>query len=198
MLREGRRSIFVELAQFQPEVRDQVIDEYLDGEDQLMDRVARSLKRTREKMAISGCCNVWDDSPRFSPNDYYPAVMYKNIYATWHPHHMRPITPREQMRLMGLPEDMDVPRRYLNAIAQNVPTCTARWIVREAVSTEQMTEDVSPLTGVGIYRFNNLNGKHQWGLNVGPHLQKWIDQGEIEFTPAEEEVQSDSRELVTA
>ena len=197
-IREKKRSIFVELAAHQPEARDQIIEEYLDGEDQLMHRIARSLKRTKEKMEISGCCNVWDDSPRFSKNEYYPAVMYKNIYATWHPNHMRPITPREQMRLMGLPEDMDIPRKYLNAIAQNVPTCTARWMVREAVSAEEMSEGLVPLTGDGIYRFNNLNGKHQWGLNIGPHLQKWIDGGEMEFTPVEETVKSESRELVTA
>ena len=111
---------------------------------------------------------------------------------------MRPITPREQMRLMGLPEDMDVPRKYLNAIAQNVPTCTARWIVSEAVKAQELAEDISAPIGDGIYRFNNLNGKHQAGLSIGPHLQKWIDEGEMEFTPVEETVESESRDLVTA
>jgi hypothetical protein len=71
-------------------------------------------------------------------------------------------------------------------------------MVREAVSAEEMSEGLAPLTGDGIYRFNNLNGKHQWGLNIGPHLQKWIDGGEMEFTPVEETVKSESRELVTA
>lgn len=183
----SRRSILAELCQYHPEVRDRYIDEWIDKEeeDRLKFRVARKLKFTREKLAVTGVCNVWDDTPKFTHTDYYPAVMYKNVVGTWHPRDIRPITPREQMRLMGLPEDMDVPRKYVNAIAQNVPTCTAAWIVREALAAAEGRRPsfTDELTGDKIFRQSNLNGSHVAGMDTGRHLALAIEREEVEITP---------------
>ena len=74
----------------------------------------------------------------------------------------RPLKLREQMRLMGLPEEFEVPRANPNAICQNVPTCTAEWIVREVVagiSGERQAWDGEGSLD-GILRQNNITQKH--------------------------------------
>lgn len=184
-LKENKRSVLVELCEHNPEVRDAYIDEHIESEDTLKMRVARKLRFTREKLAVTGVCNVWDDTPKFTHTDYYPAVMYKNVVGTWHPRDIRPITPREQMRLMGLPEDMDVPRKYLNAIAQNVPTCTAAWIVREALAAVAGEREsfTGELIGDRILRQSNLNGTKVPGMDIGRHLAQAIETQEVELTP---------------
>lgn len=186
LLTESKRSVLVELCQYNPEVRDRYIEQWIDKEeeDRLKFRVARKLKFTREKLNQTGVCNVWDDSPKFTHTDYYPAVMYKTVVGTWHPREIRPITPREQMRLMGLPEDMDVPRKYVNAIAQNVPTCTAAWIVREALATVNGLRPVytDDLTGDMIFRQSNLNGSQTPGIGIGKHLAAALESGYAEIT----------------
>lgn len=199
ILAKKRRSIFVELVVEYPEFRDDFIDKHIDNEetDYMNWRIAKNFKKVREKMAISGKCNVWDDTPRFNENQYFSSVMYKNVYAFWHPRELRPLTPREQMRLMGLPESMAVPRKYLNAICQNVPTCTAQWMIETALAATEK-EDAKDLHGDGIFRFSNVNGSEEYGKVAGKHLLKMIEEEGIEFTPVEEELQLDSKVLVTA
>ena len=127
-------SLLIQIVKNMPAERDAYIDEHLESEDKVKACMARKFKYTRDKMVRTGNMNVWDTSPLFIKTPYYPSVMHRTIERVYRPDLMRTTTPREQMRLMGLPEDMDVPRAYLNAIAQNVPTRTAGWITREALA----------------------------------------------------------------
>ncbi len=65
------------------------------------------------------------------------------------------------MRLMGLPEDMDVPSNH-NAICQNVPTCTAAWAVGEVAAALRGERELwdGEDTNDGILRYNNKNGRN--------------------------------------
>lgn len=182
---KDRTSLLVLIVVKMPEVRDRYIDEYLESEDRVKASLARKFNYTREKMAKSGVCNVWDDSPLFVKTPYYPSVMHKTVGRTYRHDKMRTLTPREQMRLMGLPESMDVPQSYLNAIAQNVPTCTAGWIIHEAM---QVLDDCRPavtdeLIGDRIFRFSNLNGSSLPGMLAGNHLNKMVEDKVLEITP---------------
>lgn len=182
---EERRSLLIQICQYEPELRDKYIDEFIESDDKVKASLARKFNYTREKMKKSGCCNVWDTSPNFVRTPYFPSIMYKTVSRTHHNRDLRTLTPREQMRLMGLPEDMDVPRSYLNAIAQNVPTCTARWIVREALAAADGRRPVftDELVGDRIYRQSNLNGSSLPGMEAGHHLIRLIEAEEVVLTP---------------
>jgi len=178
-----RSSLLTQICMHEPELRDKYIDEYIESEDKVKASLARKFHYTREKMKKSGCCNVWDTSPYFTSALYFPSVMYKTVCRVHHNRDVRTLTPREQMRLMGLPETMDVPRSYLNAIAQNVPTCTARWICREALAAVEGRRPVftDELVGDRIFRQSNLNGTTTPGMGAGQHLTKLIEAEEVKI-----------------
>jgi len=184
VLGQHKTSLLLHIVKNMPWARDAYIAENLESDNKVKACMARKLKYTREKWFRTGNCNVWDTSPLFIDKPYYPSVMHRTVERTYRSDLMRTITPREQMRLMGLPESMDVPRSYINAIAQNVPTCTAGWIIKEALAAlngERPLLD-KVLTGDRIFRQSNINGSSLLGMEAGNHITKLIDQKEVELT----------------
>ena len=143
------------------ELRDNYIEAHIDDEDVVKKKLAKRLNAIIEKERAGNGKGYWDVSPQFRGVKNYKAVMWRNIVTEWRPDTMKQITAREQMRLMGLPEDMDVPRAYPNAISQNVPTCTAAWVTSEIVAA--LNNDRPVWDGEnsldGILRQNNINKK---------------------------------------
>jgi len=184
VIAHNRTSLLIHIVKNMPWVRDSYISEHLDSEDKLKATLARRFKYTRDKWFNTGSYNVWDTSPLFINKPYYPSVMHRTVERTYRSDLMRTITPREQMRLMGLPESMDVPRSYINAIAQNVPTCTAGWIIKEALAAlngERPFLD-KVLTGDRIFRQSNINGSSLLGMEAGNHITKLIDEKVVQIT----------------
>lgn len=140
-----------------------IVEEHLDndtsvGKRKLAARLDRILKK---RVADPTKTGIWDISPRFRSTKNFRAVMWKNISSEWRPDELRSINVREQMRLMGLPEEMEIPKSYPNAVCQNVPTCTAAWIVSEIVQALEGKRDGwdGNMSNDGILRQNNINRK---------------------------------------
>jgi len=124
--------------------------------------IARRFRNLRIKWETCPNTNYYDNSPGFRSKPFFPSVMFKSRASVLHPREMREITDREAMRLMGLPEDMDLPSlKHSNVIAQNVPTCTAKWMVGECVKVLQGENSTKAenISKDGIYRWSNLNNK---------------------------------------
>ena len=85
------------------------------------------------KMKIDSGKGIWDGSVHVFTNMMH-AVIGRNMADTVHPTEDRSLTIREAMHMMGLPHDMELlgGRSNVNHIAQNVPTCTARFVVEQA------------------------------------------------------------------
>lgn len=77
---------------------------------------------------------IWDGSTHIF-GEKMNAVIGRNMNDTIHPIENRSLTIREAMHLMGLPPNFELVggKRSLNHIAQNIPTCTAADMVRQAV-----------------------------------------------------------------
>jgi len=149
------------------ELTTSIIEEFADDPG-AKGRVARRFVAMREKEERLPGCRFYDNSPVFKDKPWYGSVMFRSLIAQWHPKEIRPITMREAMRLMGLPEDMDLPLiKHKNAICQNVPTCTAAWIAQSVaqnlrargcectpISSNELDED-------SIFRWSNLSVKTQ-------------------------------------
>ena len=140
-----------------------IVEEHLDndtsvGKRKLAARLDRILKKRAADPTKTG---LWDISPRFRSPKNFRAVMWKNISSEWRPDELRSINVREQMRLMGLPENMEIPKQYPNAVCQNVPVCTAGWIVHEIVQALEGKRDRwdGTMSNDGILRQNNINRK---------------------------------------
>lgn len=65
--------------------------------------------------------------------EYTSAITGKNLSLTMHPKEFRPLTLRESMALMGLPEDFEVTSGNHIHITQNVPVCTAQDMTEQAI-----------------------------------------------------------------
>lgn len=139
------------------------VEEHIENEESIGKRkLAERLNRILQKRATDPTkTGLWDISPRFRSPKNFRAVMWKNISSEWRPDHLRSINVREQMRLMGLPEDMEIPRQYPNAVCQNVPTCTAAWIVSEVAEALEGKREAwnGEMSDDGILRQNNINRK---------------------------------------
>ncbi len=145
---------------------EEFLTKYADVDEK--DREIRLVKRAIVKWAAGG--SVWDSTPKRISTPYFPSVMYRSMTELVHPRRRGTLKPREFMRLMGLPESMDVPTSYMNAIAQNVPSCTAQWAVRSALSAingESGFVSEDELSGDGVLRQSNLNGDVRYGVPFG-------------------------------
>lgn len=102
---------------------------------------------------------IWDGSVHIF-DDVMSAVIGRNLADTVHPVHDRSLTIREAMHLMGLPENFELlkPRRNINHIAQNVPTCTARFIVRQAA---KFIRGELPFTDAKYLKQDNWNYREE-------------------------------------
>lgn len=98
---------------------------------------------------------IWDGSVHIF-EDYMNAVIGRNMADTVHPTEDRSLTIREAMHMMGLPHDMELlgGRANVNHIAQNVPTCTARYVVEQAV---KFVEGKLPDSGLKYLKQDNWN-----------------------------------------
>lgn len=98
---------------------------------------------------------IWDGSVHIF-EDYMNAVIGRNMADTVHPTEDRSLTIREAMHMMGLPHDMELlgGRANVNHIAQNVPTCTARYVVEQAV---KFVEGKLPNSGLKYLKQDNWN-----------------------------------------
>ena len=141
-------------------VIDSFLAEHLDGEDETKAKLAYDIVRCRNKTAQGK--RFWDGSVVMTKQKNYNSVMWRTIQWMWRHDLKRPISPREQMRLMGLPENFEVPRANLNAICQNVPICTASWIVSESIAALNGERELWDGEGSpdGILRQNNINMKY--------------------------------------
>jgi site-specific DNA-cytosine methylase len=76
---------------------------------------------------------IWDGSAHVF-DDVMNAVIGRNMADTVHPKEDRSLTIREAMHMMGLPHNYQLlgGRGDINKIAQNVPTCTAKFVVEQA------------------------------------------------------------------
>ena len=142
------------------EIADVYVETYLESDDKAKSKGAKDIARCRAKEAMGK--RWWDGSVLFSNEKNYRSVMWRTLGSLWRPDLRRPLNLREQMRLMGLPENFEAPRAHPNAVCQNVPTCTAEWIVREAIAglngeRKEWDGEGSP---DGILRQNNCNRKY--------------------------------------
>lgn len=98
---------------------------------------------------------IWDGSVHIF-EDYMNAVIGRNMADTVHPTEDRSLTIREAMHMMGLPHDMELlgGRTNINHIAQNVPTCTAQFVVEQAV---KFVEGKLPNSGLKYLKQDNWN-----------------------------------------
>ena len=98
---------------------------------------------------------IWDGSVHIF-EDYMNAVIGRNMADTVHPTEDRSLTIREAMHMMGLPHDMELlgGRSSVNHIAQNVPTCTAQFVVEQAV---KFVEGKLPNSGLKYLKQDNWN-----------------------------------------
>lgn len=98
---------------------------------------------------------IWDGSVHVF-TDVMNAVIGRNMADTVHPTEDRSLTIREAMHMMGLPHDMELlgGRTNVNHIAQNVPTCTARYVVEQAV---KFVEGKLPDSGLKYLKQDNWN-----------------------------------------
>jgi len=142
------------------QIADAFVETYLDSEDKAKQRVAKDIVRCRIKKAIGK--NWWDGSVLLAEEKNYKSVMWRTIASCWRSDLRRPLNLREQMRLMGLPDEFEAPRGNPNAVCQNVPTCTAEWAVREVVAglNGERKEWDGEGSLDGILRQNNINMKY--------------------------------------
>ena len=107
------------------------------------------------KMKFDAGKGIWDGSVHIF-EDYMNAVIGRNMADTVHPTEDRSLTIREAMHMMGLPHDMELlgGRASVNHIAQNVPTCTARYVVEQAV---KFVEGKLPDSGLKYLKQDNWN-----------------------------------------
>lgn len=77
---------------------------------------------------------IWDGSTHIFA-EKMNAVIGRNMNDTVHPTESRSLTIREAMHMMGLPPNFELlgGKKSMNHIAQNIPTCTAADMVRQAV-----------------------------------------------------------------
>lgn len=96
---------------------------------------------------------VLDVTPVFV-KDFTNALMWKVTTYMLSPRLDRFISIRELMSMMGLPEDYEeVPRRGMNIIFQNVPTCTTKTIVEEI---QQVLDGKRKWKTLPFSRVNNI------------------------------------------
>jgi site-specific DNA-cytosine methylase len=91
----------------------------------------RRLKAIYKKVQAGG--RFMDASPGY----YYKrtnAIVGRTLTHLVHPREDRGMSIRELLHMMGLPHDFEMAdRKFLNVIAQNVPTCTARDMTTQVV-----------------------------------------------------------------
>ena len=88
--------------------------------------------------------------------DVMNAYIGRNANDTVHPIEDRSLTVREGMHMMGLPHDMELSggKKNHNHICQNVPTCTAQFVVEQAV---KFVEGKLPNSGLKYLKQDNWN-----------------------------------------
>ena len=155
---------------------DKFIETHKDSEEKLVEKAVRYAIRAKTKYDAGQ--NIWHSGACVAPKRYHPSVMFRTMQTIMHPQRRSTLTPREYMRLMGLPESMDVPRAYVNAIAQNVPRCTAGWAVKAAIdslsgaygyiSVEDFEDDTDQ-----ILRQSFINGETRLGMKFGSKFEKF-------------------------
>ncbi len=156
----GRKQTTLGVCLEESEIANAFVETYLESDDIAKQRVAKDIVRCRTKKAMGK--NWWDGSVNLTEEKNYKSVMWRTLASCWRPDLRRPLNLREQMRLMGLPEDFEAPRGNPNAVCQNVPTCTAEWIVREAIAglNGERKEWDGEGSLDGILRQNNMNMKY--------------------------------------
>lgn len=104
---------------------------------------------------ISQGRGIWDSTVHIA-HDTTQAWIGRNMNDTIHPTEERSCTIRESLHIMGFPHDFELigGRRAANHIAQNVPTCTARDMVYEAMHALLGNRKSSGLT---VFKQNNHN-----------------------------------------
>jgi site-specific DNA-cytosine methylase len=99
-----------------------------------------NLEETAEHRRIKAIYKKVQSGGRFmdaSPGYYYNrtnAIVGRTLTHLVHPLEDRGMSVRELLHMMGLPHDFEMPdRKNLNAIAQNVPTCTSKDMATQVV-----------------------------------------------------------------
>lgn len=153
-------SIFNFLVRARPDILEALFSQYELSDNLIAAKVVKTLKTVVAKLEEKPGSNFYDTSYYYREIPNFSAVMFRSRIQVLNPKSHRTITDREAMRLMGLPEDMDVPDNP-NAIAQNVPTCTAQWITRECIAALNGERDLinEKIGGDEVFRWSNQNGK---------------------------------------
>ena len=123
--------------------------------DRERERVLTLVKRRIEK--VKQGMGYWDMSPVLPTPGATPGIISKNNATVFHPEEDRLLTYREQMHLMGLPNDFnlnDEKTFNYNHISQNVPVCTAKDIITNVV---KYLNGECPIIDTKHIRQDNIN-----------------------------------------
>lgn len=117
------------------------------------DKALRLAEHAQYKFSIGK--GIWDGSVHIA-SEHTQAWIGRNMNDTIHPTEDRSCTIRESLHIMGFPHEFELlgGRKNSNVIAQNVPTCTARDIVEEAVQALIGNRESSKLK---VFKQNNHN-----------------------------------------
>lgn len=105
------------------------------------------------KYKFSQGLGIWDGSTHIA-SEYTQAWIGRNMNDTIHPTENRSCTIRESLHMMGFPHEFELlgGRKNANMMAQNVPTCTARDMVEEAIQVILGNRETS---GLKMFKQNN-------------------------------------------
>lgn len=121
----------------------------------------RSIRLVEHAMAkIANGKGIWDGSVHVF-GDKMNAVIGRNLADTVHPSKDRSLTVREAMHMMGLPHNFELlgGKKNVNHIAQNVPTCTAKFITEQAV---KFIRGELPMSDSRYIKQDNWNGRFEY------------------------------------
>ena len=115
---------------------------------------------------------VWDGSIHVF-RDHMNALIGRALMESVHPNQNRSLNIREALHMMGFPSDFQLQggRKNLNHIAQNVPTCTARDLVLEAMGF--IRSDLE-MTDVDFLKINNNVKRIDTKIQRGSTLETFL------------------------
>lgn len=115
---------------------------------------------------------VWDGSIHVF-RDHMNALIGRALAESVHPNEDRSLNIREALHMMGFPSDFQLQggRKNLNHIAQNVPTCTARDLVSEAM---KFIRGELEMTDVDLLKLNNNTKKIDTNIQRGSTLETFL------------------------
>ena len=115
---------------------------------------------------------VWDGSVHVF-RDHMNAVIGRALAESIHPNKNRSLNIREALHMMGFPSDFQLQggKKNRNHIAQNVPTCTARDMVYEAI---KFMNGELQMTDVNMLKLNNNTKKVDTEIHTGSTLETFF------------------------